>query len=455
MMTSFAFTSRRLSAAVRRLVVVLLVGTLSLEQVCAHPMPNSAVLLDIHTNGVALELQLPLSELELAFGHQVNQQSAGLVARLGPQLRAYLLQHVRPVSPDGRIWQVDVRSLAVQPVEQSPSGPYQELTAKLWLQPPTGETVRRFKLNYDVIVHQVANHTALVSIRQDWERGQYGGQPVQVGVIRLDVVNNTIPPLLIEQAGGSAWQGFRGMVVLGMQHIGEGTDHLLFLLVLLLPAPLRPSGKPVPHRRTGRRGWGGFGGVRYSLVRLLTIVTAFTLGHSLTLILGALNWVHLPGQPVEILIAISILVSAVHAIRPIFPGREAVVAAGFGLVHGLAFADTLANLHLDSARMALSILGFNGGIELMQLTVIALTVPWLIILSRRPLYGYIRITGAVVAGVAALAWMVERITGQTNFITLGLETSRAYLPWGIVGLAGLALVSWWKPKRSTRPLVKG
>ena len=56
---------------------------------------------------------------------------------------------------------------------------------------------------------------------------------------------------------------------------------------------------------------------------------------------------------------------------PLFPGRESWVAAGFGLVHGLAFAGTLANLQLDTGPMALSILGFNLGIELMQLFVIA------------------------------------------------------------------------------------
>ena len=143
-----------------------------------------------------------------------------------------------------------------------------------------------------------------------------------------------------------------------MRHIAEGTDHLLFLLVLLLPAPLLLT--------KGRR-WGGFGGVGYSLRRLLLIVTAFTLGHSFTLLLGALGWVRLPSQPVEVLIAVSILVSAGHAVRPLFPGREAWVAAGFGLVHGLAFASTLANLHLEAGPMALSILGFNLGIELMQL----------------------------------------------------------------------------------------
>ncbi len=379
-------------------------------------MPNSAVLLSIQQTGVRAQLQLPLNELQLAFGHDVAQFPETLVDRLGPELRAYILQHVRPVGPDGRPWRVIVNELAVQPVQQSPSGPYYELTAILLLSPPTGATPRRFSLTYDVITHQLVTHKALVSIRQDWDRSVYAEHPVEVGVIQLDVVNNRIPPLKIDLDEGSLWQGFMGMISLGISHIAGGTDHLLFLLVLLLPAPLLLLAEP------GRRfRWGPFGGFRYSLTRLLWIVTAFTLGHSITLVLGALGWVRLPAQPVEILIGVSILVSALHAIRPLFPGKETWIAAGFGLVHGLAFASTLANLSLDSGRMALSILGFNLGIELMQLVVIAVTVPWLIWLSRTPAYRFIRMGGAVLAGIAALAWIVERYQGQSNVLSQWLE----------------------------------
>jgi hypothetical protein len=286
-------------------------------------------------------------------------------------------------------------------------------------------------LNYDVIIHQLVTHTALVSIRQDWEAGVYEEHPIEVGVIGLDIRSNTILPLKIDQAEGNLWSGFRGMVALGIQHIAEGTDHLLFLLVLLLPAPLLVA----------RSRWGTFGGVRYSIIRLLKMTSAFTVGHSLTLLAGAMDWFRLPGQPVEIMIAFSILVSAIHALRPIFPGREVYVAAGFGLVHGMAFAGTLANLNLDTAHMALSILGFNIGIELMQLFVIALTVPWLIVLSCTSLYTGVRITGALLAAVAALAWMTERFLEKANPLTTLIEKSTQYTPWIIALLALTALLS--------------
>lgn len=421
-------------------MIVLLVA-FSFSPVMAHPMPNSVVLLNIHADRIEAEVQIPLNELQAAFGHAVNDSSAGLIARLGPQLRAYLIQHIRPESPDGHPWAVLVTALSVQQTQNPINGVYRELMAQVRLVPARGEDVRRLIFRYDAVLHQVVTHKILVAVRQDWARGQVAAeQPAQVGVIELDIVSNRIGPLPISLETGSAWVGFQAMIRLGMRHIAEGTDHLLFLLVLLLPAPLLVHG----------RRWGRFGGVRYSLVHLLQIVTAFTIGHSITLLAGSLGWVRLPAQPVEILIAVSILVSAFHAFRPLFPGREGWVAAGFGLVHGLAFAGTLVNLRLDTGPMALSILGFNLGIELMQVAVIALTIPWLILLSHTSVYPAIRQTGALLATVAAIAWVVERITNKPNFLTLTIEKGVLYAPYGLALLVGAALLFTYQ-KRVANP----
>ena len=408
----------------------------------AHPMPNSVVLLNVHANRIDAELQIPLVELQSAWGHAVNDSSEGLVERLGPQLRDYLKTHIRPQSPDGRFWTVSIGELTAHESQNPITGVYRELTAQVQLIPPAGSDVRQFMFHYDVVLHQVMTHKILVSVRQDWERGQLAEtNPVQVGEISLDIVNNRILPLPVNLASGSVWTGFMAMIKLGNQHIAEGTDHLLFLLVLLLPAPLLVD----------RQRWGQFGGVRYSLKRLLLIVTAFTIGHSITLLLGSIGWVRLPSQPVEILIAVSILVSAIHAVRPVFPGREAWVAAGVGLVHGLAFASTLANLQLDAGPMALSILGFNLGIELMQLAIILVVIPWLMLLSRTTAYTLARLSGAFLAGIAALAWLTERVSGQPNLLTKGIEVFARYAPYGLIVLALLSLYLTWR-MRLAKPL---
>jgi hypothetical protein len=66
-------------------------------------------------------------------------------------------------------------------------------------------------LHYDVIMHQLVTHAALVSIRQDWDTGVLAAHPVQVGVIRMNPRDNSIAPLYIEPAGGSRWRGFRSV----------------------------------------------------------------------------------------------------------------------------------------------------------------------------------------------------------------------------------------------------
>jgi hypothetical protein len=200
-------------------------------------------------------------------------------------------------------------------------------------------------------------------------------------------------------AGWRGSVGFIGIFRLGMRHIAEGTDHLLFLLALLLPAPLLVC----------KSRWTGFAGVRQSLLQILKVVSAFTVGHSITLALAALGLVHVPSRPIEVLIAVSILISAIHALKPIFPGREAAIAAFFGLIHGLAFASTVGQLGLNRWERVASILSFNLGIETMQLVVVAATMPSLVLMSRTRAYPLVRICGALFAGLASVGWIAQRL----------------------------------------------
>jgi hypothetical protein len=226
--------------------------------------------------------------------------------------------------------------------------------------------------------------------------------------------------------------GFASIFRLGMRHIAEGTDHLLFLLALLLPAPLMVFGSR----------WAGFAGVRHSLLRIFKVVTAFTIGHSITLALAVLGLVRVPSRPIEVLIALSILVSATHALRPLFPGREAAIAAFFGLIHGLAFATTLGELGLGRWERVASILGFNLGIETMQLVVLALTMPSLVLLSRTRSYSGFRIGGALFAEFASLGWIAERLLGVDNPVDVVVECVAHHGVWIAVGLFLMGIICW-------------
>ena len=363
-------------------------------------MPNSMVVLKVNEKNISGEIQLPLGELQSAIGMGVDDNSEHLIDRLGDSLRIYLMKHIRPKTFDGKLWQVEIGSMKVAKTESSASGIYKELIVNFLITPPQHYDLRNFYFDYDVIIHQVASHQILVNIKQDWQQGiiNEDSKLQQIGVITLDIPSGKVPVFQVSLQQGSTWQGFKNMVSLGISHIAEGTDHILFVLTLLLPAMLLAE----------ERRWGKYIGLKASLLGLFKTVSAFTIGHSLTLILGSIQWLSFPTKPIEILITITILISAFHAYKPIYPKKEMLLAGSFGLIHGLAFSETLKNLELSTKQMVLSILGFNIGIELMQLVVILLIFPILVLLSKTSYYSIIRKIGAMVMMTMALFWLFER-----------------------------------------------
>ena len=181
--------------------------------------------------------------------------------------------------------------------------------------------------------------------------------------------------------------------------------------MLLLVAPLSIREKE----------WSDFQGFRYTLRRFLRISLAFTLGHSITLLVGSFNLVPFQTQWIEVLIAFSILLSAVHVIRPLFPSRELGIAAGFGLIHGLAFSLTLADMNLGWQQKLLSVLSFNLGIEAMQLIIMAICFPLLLLSKWNKRYVPLRIGISFLAIIVSAGWIAERISGSENVITLYLN----------------------------------
>jgi hypothetical protein len=156
-------------------------------------------------------------------------------------------------------------------------------------------------------------------------------------------------------------------------------------------------------------------------------------------------------QPVEVLIAISILISSLHACRPLFPGREPWVAGGFGLVHGLAFATLIGRFGLEPLQKAQSILGFNVGIELVQLAVVAAVAPSLILLAQTKSYPGLRAAGAGFTGVAALAWIAERVLSADNPVGRLIDAGLNYAPWLVAALALAAVAATLAERRRQTP----
>jgi hypothetical protein len=379
-------------------------------------MPSSAVVLRVHRAGIDAELTLPISELAAGWEKPLPKDAFGTVQQYGEQLKDYVRAHVRPSAPDGRPWTVTVREL-IPVAEQEP-----DVRVALTMTPPPGAPADRLTFSYDVIFHHLITHTAVVTLASDWHNGVMGEEPVLLGTMR-----DTNAAIAIDRSGGSWFRGFAAMFRLGARHIAEGTDHLLFLLALILPAPLVAAG----------RRWGGYAGGGTALRRIVKVVTAFTLGHSVTLVIGALGWASLPGALVESAIALSILVSALHALVPIFRGREVYIAGGFGLVHGLAFAATLTGFGFDPWMLVSSVLGFNLGIEAFQLLVILAAMPALVLLARSRVYGPVRVSVAALTGIAAAAWFTERALGWANPVGPVVDGVASHSLWVLAGLVVL------------------
>jgi hydrogenase/urease accessory protein HupE len=175
-----------------------------------------------------------------------------------------------------------------------------------------------------------------------------------------------------EPAGNIPWRYTR----LGVFHILTGVDHLLFVLGLFL--------------LVGRR-W-----------RLLGVLTAFTVGHSVTLAAATLGWVAVPQQPVEAMIALSLVLVAYEIAHGRSLARPHFLALGFGLLHGLGFAGALAETGLPRHSLALALGAFNIGVELGQIFFVAvlalvLRKPW-----RAPAYAI---------GAVGVALIIDRVLG--------------------------------------------
>jgi hypothetical protein len=196
--------------------------------------------------------------------------------------------------------------------------------------------------------------------------------------------------------------GFLDYLVSGVWHIWIGYDHILFLIALLIPSVLQRHGKGrVPASTIGVTVWD-----------VALIVTAFTLTHSITLSLAMLGWVQLPARFVEAAIALSVAIAALNNLLPTTAGaRNVWIALLFGLLHGFGFANVFNDVDAaDSFWTAL--LGFNVGVEVGQIAIVALFVPLAFWLRHTRFYrmGVVYGGSTAVAGLASI-WMVERITG--------------------------------------------
>lgn len=393
-----------------RWMMLALLAALS-APLAAHSTPNSEVRLRVADDRVIADIIVPRGEYAYGTGHPVDGSARSLAIA-----RTYLRDNIAATTRAGEAW-----TLAIPTVEFVQRNGPPDLHAVAELVPPDGASLEDLVISWRVLVDRLPGHFALFLAD-----GELAGEERTV----LGAVREGSGPLTVALARPSPLQPLVSAARLGAHHILEGYDHLLFLLVLLLPAPLLAA--------SGR--WAGQRPAGATLFQLAKIVTAFTIGHSVTLVVATLWRWSLPVAPVEIAIALSVLVAAIHAARPILPGREPLIALVFGLVHGLAFATLVQGAHAGVATSALALLGFNLGIELVQLAIVAAVVPALLVLSRYAVYTGVRLVLAAVCAAAALAWIVNRATGLADGLVAAMEAAMAQMIW-LVPLSALAALA--------------
>jgi hypothetical protein len=188
----------------------------------------------------------------------------------------------------------------------------------------------------------------------------------------------------------------------GVWHIWHGIDHLLFLTCLILPAVYIPR-----HPRAGVTAPATERSLRAVAVEVFEIVTAFTLAHSITLVISAIGLVQLPSRFIETAIAVSVVAAAVNNLVRAVDARWA-VAFSLGLLHGFGFSNVLVDLGLPSHELIGALLGFNLGVELGQAVFVILLLPALYLLRRTIWYRLLLWGGSASIAVVASIWSYQR-----------------------------------------------
>lgn len=254
---------------------------------------------------------------------------------------------------------------------------------------------RQLDIGYHLLFDLDPSHRGLLALTFD-------------GTTRTAVLSPDQPVQTFDLAQASHLHQFLQFVADGMHHIWIGYDHMLFLISLLLPAVLvRRRDDP-----DGLGHWVPAASLRSALWSVFAVVSAFTLSHSITLTLAALGVIGLPSRLVESGIALSVMLAALNNIFPRVTRRVWLLAFFFGLVHGFGFASVLNDLGLPRDALALSLAGFNVGVEFGQLSVVLVVVPLIYLMRKQRFYRPVVLVGgsSVIVAVAAV-WFFGRVFG--------------------------------------------
>lgn len=354
----------------------------------AHKASDSYLTLAVDGSKVTGQWDIALRDLDLVLELDRNADSVidwGEVRKRHAEIAAYATQNLDLKTGD----ETCPVTVGEQLIDSHSDGAY----AVLKLTASCPHSIERLTINYRLLFEADAQHRGLLKLEMA-ARDRSGEPRVISAVFPADHGTQTFS--LTE---GSTLAQLGTYIADGVKHIAIGFDHILFLIALLLPAVFV---------REGRR-WVPVADARTAWWSVLKLVTAFTLAHSITLSLASLDVVRLPSRWVESLIAASVLATALDNIWPFLPRRRWLVAFVFGLIHGFGFASVLADLNLPSSSLALSLLGFNIGVEIGQLILVAIVIPLAFVSRGSASYPRFALqSGSIVIAAVSLGWLLER-----------------------------------------------
>lgn len=376
--------------ALIRSALVALLG-LSSGALWAHSSSNSYLSLTADRDSLVLRADVALRDIDLQFDLDLDGDGRVLWSEVQARSRDLLAW-----LSDGLRLQRSGQACALQPGDLLASdyadGPY--LSAVFTVACPgvseSGPALAGLRLRYGLLFDQDALHRGLLRI--------------DLPALQSSLVFSPDRPeadLPSEVPG--LWAVLTQYVREGVWHIWIGADHIAFLLSLLLLAPLRASSQPVTQ-------WPGLQRFRPAAVEVFTVVTAFTVAHSITLCLAVLEIVSLPSLWVEVAIAGSVVIAALNNLLGGASLRRWPLAFGFGLIHGFGFASVLLDLGLPAGDLALALAAFNVGVELGQLAIVAVffVVAWWV--RHFPFYRwFFVVAGSLCIAAAGLAWTLMRL----------------------------------------------
>ena len=403
------------------LSLIFIVSTLISNQLLAHAPNQSYVFLSIYeTEGMIGRFELNVTELNKVFDlNLTNDLSVDDLMPHRDRIQSYLLKHSEFKSKMGK-HKVVFDKVTVLIAGANSFGQFRFHLENTDVLPDA------LDVYYDAVFEIDDEHRGFLTVEHNFKAGVIKNE----SIISLYFTPND-PNDTLDLTQRSVWKGFVAMIKQGIWHIWIGLDHILFLLALILPAVVRRRKDNEHDTKSSRTVWEPVKAFRPAFLFILKVVTFFTIAHTITLTLASLELIILPSWFVESIIAFSIGLAAYHNIRPIFKGRDWVIAFVFGLFHGFGFASVLSDLGLTNENLTYSLLGFNIGVEMGQLVIIAMIFPVLYVIRNRKIYPNILFYGSITLIVISLYWCIERVfdinLGVDDFIVRNLYNFLVFL----------------------------